>query len=53
MKLSENMIPDEISVISVQDINCEEETEEIENRSRKVNLQNLRKALFISIEFIS
>ena len=43
------MTSDEISVISVQEINCDEETEEIEDRSRKVNLQNLRKALFISI----
>ena len=39
------MTSDEISVISVQEINCDEETEEIEDRSRKVNLQNLRKAL--------
>ena len=43
------MIPDEISVISVQDMNCDEETEETKKISTKLNLQQIVKALCISI----
>ena len=49
LQLSENMIADEISVISVQDINNDEETEETKEMSNKLNLEDLWKALCISI----
>ena len=43
------MIPDEVSVISSHDINNDEGTEETKEMSSKLNLQNLWKALGISI----
>ena len=43
------MIPVEVSVISVQDINCEEEKGEPKVKSSRLNLQHLWKALCISI----